>query len=101
MSSRRSRKYSRRSFMVAPGTVPIPPVITRVGMPSVCESTACRTSLLRMIPLPLGEPGRDGLLGGGPDRGLLLGQQRHARRPYGTAVPSDDVHGQLDRLHEL
>jgi hypothetical protein len=50
-SSRCSRKYRRRSFMVAPGMVPMPPVITRVGMPSVCESTACRTSLLRMTGL--------------------------------------------------
>ena len=33
----------RRSAMVAPGITPTPPVITRVGMPSVCESTACRT----------------------------------------------------------
>ena len=33
-------KCSRRSFIVAPGMTPTPPVITRVGMPSVCESTA-------------------------------------------------------------
>jgi hypothetical protein len=33
-------KYSRRSFIVAPGTTPTPPVTTRVGIPSVCESTA-------------------------------------------------------------
>lgn len=35
-----SMKWSRFSAMVAPGTTPTPPVITRVGMPSVCESTA-------------------------------------------------------------
>ena len=33
-------KYRRRSYMVAPGITPTPPVITRVGMPSVWESTA-------------------------------------------------------------
>ena len=33
-------KCSRRSFIVAPGMSPTPPVITLVGMPSVCESTA-------------------------------------------------------------
>ena len=31
---------SLRSSIVAPGSVATPPVITRVGMPSVCESTA-------------------------------------------------------------
>ncbi len=35
-----SMKWSRFSAMVAPGMTPTPPVITRVGMPSVCESTA-------------------------------------------------------------
>ena len=33
-------KYRRRSAIVAPGIGPTPPVTTRVGMPSVCESTA-------------------------------------------------------------
>ncbi|MFV4914526.1 hypothetical protein PFZ49_13535 [Microbacterium lacticum] len=28
------------SFIVAPGTGSTPPVTTRVGMPSLCESTA-------------------------------------------------------------
>ena len=41
-SSRCSSKYSRRSCIVAPGTGPSPPVITRVGIPSVCESTAAK-----------------------------------------------------------
>jgi len=43
-SSRRSSlfasNHSLRSSIVAPGSVVTPPVITRVGMPSVCESTA-------------------------------------------------------------
>lgn len=38
-----SMKYVRRSAMVAPGMTPTPPVMTRVGMPSVCESTAWKT----------------------------------------------------------
>jgi hypothetical protein len=33
-------KYRRRSNMVAPGMAPTPPTTTRVGMPSVWESTA-------------------------------------------------------------
>ena len=32
--------HRRRSAIDAPGMVGTPPVITRVGMPSVCESTA-------------------------------------------------------------
>src|SRR5262245_60170922 len=51
--SRCSRNHRRRSFMVAPGIVPMPPGITRVGMPLVWESTACRTSVLRMTGLLL------------------------------------------------
>ena len=42
-SSMRSRKYARRSAMLAPGITPMPPVITRVGIPSVWESTAWKT----------------------------------------------------------
>ncbi|GHI25840.1 hypothetical protein Shyd_72110 [Streptomyces hydrogenans] len=38
--SRCSMKCSRFSAMVAPGITPTPPVMTRVGMPSVWESTA-------------------------------------------------------------
>ena len=45
-SSRRSSssasKCSLRSSMLAPGIGPTPPVITRVGMPSVWESTAAK-----------------------------------------------------------
>ncbi len=41
-------KCSRRSAMVVPGITPTPPVITRVGMPSVCESTAWKTWRVRM-----------------------------------------------------
>ena len=40
-SSSRS-KCSLRSSIVAPGIVPTPPVTTRVGIPSVWESTAAR-----------------------------------------------------------
>jgi len=35
-----------RCAIVAPGITPTPPVITLVGMPSVCESTACRTRVV-------------------------------------------------------
>jgi hypothetical protein len=35
-----STNHWRRSNIVAPGSVPTPPTITRVGIPSVCESTA-------------------------------------------------------------
>jgi hypothetical protein len=35
--------------MVAPGIVPMPPVMTRVGMPSVCESTAWKMRLVLML----------------------------------------------------
>jgi hypothetical protein len=34
-----SRNHCRRSNMLAPGSVPTPPTTTRVGMPSVCDST--------------------------------------------------------------
>ena len=36
------RRLRDRSSIVAPGSGPTPPVTTRVGMPSVCESTAAR-----------------------------------------------------------
>jgi hypothetical protein len=45
-----SMKYRRRSFIVSPGMGPTPPVTTRVGMPSVCESTAVMVLLVRMVP---------------------------------------------------
>ncbi len=35
--------------MVSPGMVPMPPVMTRVGMPSVWESTAWKILLVRMM----------------------------------------------------
>jgi hypothetical protein len=35
--------------MLAPGIVPTPPVITRVGMPSVWESTAWKMRLVLML----------------------------------------------------
>ena len=35
-------KWSLRSSIVAPGTGPTPPVTTRVGIPSVWESTAAK-----------------------------------------------------------
>ena len=41
-------KCSRFSFIVAPGITPIPPVMTRVGMPSVCESTAVNIRVERI-----------------------------------------------------
>jgi len=41
-SSRWRSKYSRRSCIESPGSGPRPPVITRVGIPSVWESTAAK-----------------------------------------------------------
>src|SRR4051794_1662118 len=43
-----SRKWRRRSIIVAPGITPTPPTMTRVGMPSVCESTAWKTRRARI-----------------------------------------------------
>ena len=48
MSSRCSIKKSRFSFMVSPGITPTPPVTTRVGIPSVWESTAVNIRFERM-----------------------------------------------------
>src|SRR6516225_5977951 len=91
----------RRSAMVAPGMTPTPPVTTRVGMPSVCDSTVWITRCERIRATPssiaLGQRGLgvvDDLLGD-PE------SQRRARRPAWAAVAAGDVHGQLDRLHEL
>src|SRR5689334_12631508 len=95
-----SMKCSRRSFMVAPGMVPTPPVTTRVGMPSVCESTAVNSLDDRMSD----RQARDGLdrpLGLGLDLGAVLRGERAARRAARAAVPADDVHAQLDGLDEL
>ena len=39
-SSEFSMNHVRRSAIVAPGSSPTPPVMTRVGIPSVWESTA-------------------------------------------------------------
>ena len=41
-SSISASKWSLRSSIVAPGIGPTPPVTTRVGIPSVWESTAAR-----------------------------------------------------------
>ena len=47
--SRCSSKYSRRSCIVAPGIGPSPPVMTRVGIPSVWESTAAKYLVALMV----------------------------------------------------
>ena len=41
-SSMLSSNHSLRSSIVAPGSIGTPPVMTRVGMPSVWESTAAK-----------------------------------------------------------
>src|SRR5690625_6590039 len=64
-SSALSRNHWRRWNMVWPGRTPTPPVMTRVGIPSVCEATPCRTRLERMRST---ETVVDGLLGDVPDR---------------------------------
>src|SRR3954470_386478 len=79
--------------MVAPGITPTPPVMTRVGIPSVWESTAWKTCLLRIA--------RQERLGGLAHGLLLLGGQRQPGGAARAAVAAGDVHGQLDRLDEL
>src|SRR5690349_15939730 len=92
----------RRSAMVSPGITPTPPVTTRVGIPSVCDSTVwiTRTDLMagsfgsvtdcyhlvrsRRRPASA-QAGGQRALGGRPHGGLLLRQQRHARWPAGAA----------------
>src|SRR5699024_8477756 len=97
-SSALYRNHWRRWNMVWPGRTPTPPVMTRVGIPSVCESTPCRTRLERMRST---ETVVDGLLGDVPDGLFLFGQQRLTRRPAPTAVAPDHVLRELDGLHEL
>src|ERR1044072_4707264 len=98
MWSRGSMKYRRRSNMVAPGNTPAPPVTTRVGIPSVCESTAWKTRSLRMGSV---KPFREGRLGGLAHRGGVVGGEGYAWVAAGSAVAPGDVHAELDRLDEL
>ena len=67
--SRCSRKYRRRSAIVSPGITPTPPVITRVGMPSVCESTAWKT---RFVRIASGDARGSAPAPAGRDRGLRV-----------------------------
>src|SRR5665647_2024888 len=126
MWSRFSMKYSRLSFMVAPGMTPTPPVTTRVGIPSVWESTAVNIRFARItqssrpqsLPnarthgsghrasfssLPVaGSEVVECLLGAGSHCGFLLGAQRPSRWPGGpTVAAAGDVDAELDGLHEL
>src|SRR3954451_6037708 len=92
---------------------PTPPVITRVGMPSVWESTAWKTRDVRIVvsrPAASGDAGGSALgretradrrLGRGANDGLLLGREREPGLPARAAVPPDEVHRQLDGLDEL
>ena len=48
-SSELSMNHCRFSAMVVPGMTPTPPVITRVGIPSVWESTAWMTRWVRTL----------------------------------------------------
>ncbi len=55
--------HSRRSAMLAPGSTPTPPVTTRVGIPSVWESTALISRVLRTLPpLPVRQAGEVGVV---------------------------------------
>ncbi|BCB76722.1 hypothetical protein Pflav_031320 [Phytohabitans flavus] len=56
--SRLSMKCWRRSAIEAPGMTPTPSVTTRVGMPSVCESTASNVLLSRPIGIRPRPPSR-------------------------------------------
>src|SRR5829696_4545078 len=72
---------------------PTPPVITRVGIPSVWESTAWKTRVVRIRrssrSTASGDAGRRSL---GPEPGGDRGVR---------VAPDDQVHRQLDRLDEL
>src|SRR5690349_20606501 len=92
-----SRKYRRRSAIEAPGISRTPPTITRVGMPSVCESTAWNTRRARIS----AAHSRERLLGRNAHDRFLLGRQRLSRGTTRAAVAADDVHRELDRLDEL
>src|SRR6266545_4084572 len=108
-SSLLSMNHWRRSAMVLPGNTPTPPVITRVGMPSVWESTAWMMRVVLMVcprvfqmwsrrsAIALGE----GSLGIATHD--LSGRRRQgaARRPAQAALAAGDVHRELDRLDEL
>src|SRR5688572_20576749 len=109
--------------MVSPGMTPTPPVTTRVGIPSVCESTALMVRLVRMLSpwsvecwvSALSNPfegtniqhSAGGDVGEGrlrvlADLGLVLCRQRAARRAgRSTVALPGDVDRELDRLHEL
>ena len=91
-SSRRSSisasKCSLRSSIVAPGIGSTPAVTTRVGIPSVCESTA---SIL--IPAATAIASQQ--------RGALVVGERQSRRARRTADEADLVHRRLEVLHEL
>src|SRR3569833_2339331 len=95
MWSRWVMKWRRRSAIVAPGMTPTPPVTTRVGIPSVWESTAWKPCRLR-IALQVCR-----VLGGGTYGLVLLGEQRQARVPARPAVSTRQVHRLLDGLDEL
>ena len=108
--------HSRRSAMLAPGSTPTPPVTTRVGIPSVCESTALisrvvRTSHRRWPSTRRGQVGvvaerrgeqvlREALVGHGPqeagdgvgaDRGRGRGRRRRVRAAVLLGVGDRDA----------
>src|SRR5262245_9266407 len=96
-SSRSRMKSSRRSAIVAPGRTPMPPVMTRVGIPSVWVSTAWTTRRLR-IEQPRGAESGLGVLS---HLNGLVGGQRQSRWPARPPIAARDLHRQLDRLDEL
>src|SRR5580693_8202300 len=85
-SSLFSTNHWRRSAIVAPGMTPTPPVTTRVGIPSVCDSTVwitrCDRIGARLLPVALGQHG----LGVGDDPRGDVGRQRQPRRPAPAAL---------------
>src|SRR2546423_5279007 len=89
--------HGRRSAMVLPENPPPPPVTTRVGMPSVWESTAW---MMRVVLISAVALGQGGLGVTTYDFGGLR-RERGARRPARATFTAGDVHRELDRLDEL
>jgi hypothetical protein len=87
--------------MDAPGSTPVPPVITRVGIPSVCESTAVNIRAARTSGHRLRTQKVKRALQVGVDLEPMLGRERPSRRTARSAVSLDEIHAVLDRLDEL
>src|SRR5690349_3871579 len=88
---------SRRAAIVAPGGSGHPPMTTRVGSPSVCESTTDTSRMACGGSVPIREPFADQRA----DHLALIAGQLHARRAYHCAPLADLLLHELDQLNEL